>query len=84
MTRWPLSSILWPFQPHSRLNIPIGDEQHKRPWNSGQILKNGKWGMIEGGIKRVLEKSRLCKVGGIDGMEQMRYTQKNRAGHADP
>ena len=42
----------------------MGDEQHKRPWNSGQILKNGKWGMIEGGPKSVLEKFRLCKVGG--------------------
>ena len=43
----------------------MGDEQHKRPWNSGRIFKTCKWGMVEGGTKSVLEKFRLCKVVGL-------------------
>ena len=47
----------------------MGDEQHKTPRNSGRILKTCKWGMIEGCTKTVLEKFRLCKEVGFDGIE---------------
>jgi L-ribulose-5-phosphate 3-epimerase len=39
------------------------------PRNSGRIYKTCKWGMIKGDTKTVLDKFRLCKDVGFDGME---------------
>jgi L-ribulose-5-phosphate 3-epimerase len=47
----------------------MSDDTHKTPRNSGRIFKTCKWGMIQGGTKSVLEKFRLCKEVGFDGME---------------
>jgi L-ribulose-5-phosphate 3-epimerase len=41
----------------------------KTPRNAGRIFKTCKWGMIQGGTKTILEKFRLCKEVGFDGME---------------
>jgi L-ribulose-5-phosphate 3-epimerase len=37
--------------------------------NSGRIFKTCKWGMIQGNAKSALDKFRLCKEVGFDGME---------------
>src|SRR5262245_16396811 len=42
------------------------DQTHR---NSGRIFKTCKWGMIQGGTTTPLEKFRLCKEVGFDGME---------------
>ena len=47
----------------------MDDEQHKTSRNTGRIFKTCKWGMIQGGMKSVLDKFRLCKEVGFDGME---------------
>jgi L-ribulose-5-phosphate 3-epimerase len=47
----------------------MADEPHKTSRNAGRIFKTCKWGMIQGGTKSVLDKFRLCKEVGFDGME---------------
>ena len=41
----------------------------RAPRNSGRIFKTCKWGMIQGGTKSILDKFKLCKEVGFDGME---------------
>lgn len=41
----------------------------KTPRNASRIFKTCKWGMIQGDTKTVLEKFKLCKEVGFDGME---------------
>src|SRR3954468_21967421 len=41
----------------------------KQPRNSRRIFKTCKWGMIQSDTKTVLEKFKLCKEVGFDGME---------------
>ena len=45
------------------------DETHKARPNIGRIYKTCKWGMIQGGTKTILEKFKLCKEAGFDGVE---------------
>src|SRR5215211_5165636 len=45
------------------------DAPAKAPRNSGRIFKTCKWGMIQGDAKTILDKFRLCKEVGFDGME---------------
>jgi L-ribulose-5-phosphate 3-epimerase len=47
----------------------MSDETQKSPRNAGRMFKTCKWGMVKGGTKTVLEKFRLCKEVGFDGME---------------
>jgi hexulose-6-phosphate isomerase len=47
----------------------MSDKIDKTHRNSGRIFKTCKWGMIQGGTKTALEKFRLCKEVGFDGME---------------
>ncbi|HEX5470458.1 MAG TPA: sugar phosphate isomerase/epimerase family protein [Lacipirellulaceae bacterium] len=37
--------------------------------NLGRIFKTCKWGMIQGGTKTILQKFKLCKEAGFDGIE---------------
>jgi L-ribulose-5-phosphate 3-epimerase len=41
----------------------------KPPRNAGRLFKTCKWGMIQGGTTSVLDKFRLCKEVGFNGME---------------
>src|SRR5258705_8241476 len=47
----------------------MDDDQHKTPRNAGRIFKTCKWGMVQGDTKSVLDKFRLCKEVGFDGIE---------------
>src|SRR4051794_31494366 len=71
VSRRQLSNILRHFGSISSLRFsnPMGDNQNKTPRNSGRIFKTCKWGMIQGGTKTVLEKFKLCKDVGFDGIE---------------
>lgn len=47
----------------------MSDDSHEPPRNGGRIFKTCKWGMVQGDTKSVLDKFRLCKEVGFDGME---------------
>src|SRR4051812_11084478 len=47
----------------------MSDDSHKSPRNAGRIFKTCKWGMIQGESKIILDKFRLAKEVGFDGME---------------
>jgi len=47
----------------------MADKSKNSPRNAGKIYKTCKWGMIQGGTKSVLDKFRLAKEVGFDGIE---------------
>src|SRR3954466_679615 len=47
----------------------MADETAKAPRNAGKIYKTCKWGIIQGGTKSVVEKFRVAKEVGFDGIE---------------
>lgn len=51
------------------MTVAMSDDPKKHSRNDGRIFKTCKWGMIQGGTKTILEKFKLCKEVGFDGME---------------
>lgn len=47
----------------------MGEAESSSMRNRGRIFKTCKWGMIQGDTKSILEKFRLCKQAGFDGVE---------------
>src|SRR6187200_587493 len=55
--------------PASKRPATTMSDTTKTPRNAGRLFKTCKWGMIQGDRKTVLEKFKLCKEVGFDGME---------------
>jgi len=58
----------------------MSEKTNARQRNNGRIFKTCKWGMIQGGTKSILEKFRLCKEVGFDGMELINPMNFGEAG----
>ena len=58
----------------------MNHEANTNSRNSGRIYKTCKWGMIQGGTKTILEKFKLCKGAGFDGVELINPLNFGEAG----